>query len=288
MDLILCWFDRSDRVARNGRRALVLGRAIDRPDAALDRAPGDGDGGDDRDRPVRHRDRNDGEADAAGDPGSGACRPGPLQAAGDAAPGRGGDLGRGDRLPPALAAVPGRGRSDLGRLHQARRQRDLARDHRPRLRARPRARSPGAVDQPAGARRLSGGRLPDRRLRADGGDVEDLGPGRRLHHPALDGGRRSDAGPASARDGASDRAQCRRLGPDRDRGLALRALPRLLPLGRGQGAGDRGAAAARPAARRAGRPGRLAAPRLGDSQHHRRRDHRRPRARWRAVGESRS
>ena len=157
---------------------------------------------------------------------------------------------------------------------------------RTRLRARPRGLATMPPVHPsAGAGGLSGWRLPDRRLRPDGGDVEVSGQdvaftiqpsmavaavmmalllfelARRLVHGV------------------------RRLGPHRGCRFSLRPLSRLLPLGRGEGAGDGGAAAARPrylpaAQTRADWPRRAWA----IAEHHRRGDHRRPRARGRALG----
>ncbi len=144
-------------------------------------------------------------------------------------------------------------RSDVRRLHQARRHGDVPRACGPGTRARTQPRRPRSVVVRGGARPqppLLSARLaasPRDRLSADG-------TGRRLALPAAAGVPRGAPRPrpVPAR-GARDRLStvaCDRRGPRRAGGAALR----LCALGRGEGARRR-------AARRAGRgPGRRALP----------------------------
>ena len=133
------------------------------------------------------------------------------------------------------------GERHLRRLHPPRRHRDLARPDRPGDGGGPRHRRPRAVVVRGDALLQPRRRLSGRRLHPAGRGPGADGDGRRLAHPALHGAPR---GPARAR------ALGPRRPPDRERaGAGARGLRRgpagaplrLLPVGRDQGAGRRGA-----------------------------------------------
>ena len=160
---------------------------------------------------------------------------------------------------------PGRalGRSDVHRLHQARRHRHLVRAHRPRDGARPQPRGARAVLVRGHARLQPGRRLSDRGIPSARGGPRPRGPGRGMGLPALPRLRRGDAGRRAVRArGHRPSLRARAHGGRRRRGAAGAAV-RVRAVGRHQG--DRRGGADRAARHPGGagpcRGGRAARPR---------------------------
>jgi hypothetical protein len=237
---------------RNGVRAgaRVGSREADSRRAAARGRPRGGRGG----GAARYRDRGDGEArDPRGGRARGGrrgikapqtpSRPRPPSSLANLAPGSvAGARGRGG-VRCLRRAGSDVGRGHLRRLCEARRHRDVARDHGPGAGARAKRGRPAAVLVRGDAGDQLRQRVSDRRLPAARRRLRGHRPGSGVGVSALHGAARRAAGAGPVHTRGAPRLLAPAAGRGRVRRCAAGAAGRLLAVGRGEG-GRRGGAAA--------------------------------------------